>query len=168
MLGMIIPVWGRWVMLAVLMAASAGFGYVKGDDHGTAKLTAYVGEQAKATVKLIQKRAEIVTKIQTVYVPKIQTIYKQGETIERTVTQYVTKTDDAGCVLPVGFVREFNAAWTGQPAEPAVESDRQPSGVPLSAAASADAHNATSCLAYKAQRDGWIEFYRGLQAAEKK
>jgi len=35
--------------------------------------------------------------------------------------------------------------------------------VALSEVAAADAHNATSALYYKAQRDGLIEFYRALQ-----
>ncbi len=158
----LIPLPYRLLAYALIGAALVAFGWVKGNQHGTEKLIAYQGAQAIAEVKLAQAQAKVVTVIQTKYQDRIQTIQLAGETITKEV--YVTKTDDAGCTVPVGFVREFGAAWSGTPPGPPAESDRGPSGVPLSEIASDDAGNATSCLVYKAQRDGLIEFYRKLQA----
>jgi hypothetical protein len=166
MLGMIIPVWARWAMLAAIAVLCFGFGYVKGDDHGTAKLTKYVGDQAIATQKLMQAREKIVTQTETKYVDRIKTVTTKGDEIIKEVPVYVTAKDDAAAVIPVGFVREYNAAWSGTPAGPPAESDRGPSGNPLSAVADADANNAKTCRFWKEQRDGLIENYRKLQAAQ--
>lgn len=160
-----IPAWAwRWIAMGLVLVVAAAFGYVKGDEHGTDKLTDYIGKQAKEEVRIQGAREKIVTKTEVKYRDRVRVIYQKGETITKEV--YVTQKDDAGCILPVGFVREFNAAWAGEPAGPAAESDRGPSGVPLSEAAAADAHNATSCLLYKAQRDGLIEFYRAQQGVK--
>lgn len=156
----------KWGIIAVLVAAFAGYFWIKGDEHGTEKLTAYIGKQAVETVRIGAARVEIVTVTETKYVDRIQRIYVHGKIIEKEVVKYVTQADDAGCTVPLGFVREYNAAWTGAPAGPPAESDRGASGVPLSGVAQADAHNATSCLAYKAQRDGLIEFYRKQRAVK--
>ena len=154
----------KWGVILALVASAAGFCWLKGDEHGSAKLTEYVGQQAVASLKLTMARQIVVHDVQVKYVDRIKTITLAGETIGRTV--YVNATDDAACVVPVGFVREHNAAWSGAPAGPASESDHGPSGVPLSEVAAADAANATAALIYKAQRDGLIEFYHRLQATE--
>lgn len=151
----------KWAVIALLAASFGSFCYVKGDIHGTAKLTEYQGQQAIATVKLTAARTIIVHDVETKYQTRIETIYKAGETITKEV--YVTKADDAEFPVPVGFVRLYGAVWTGAAAGSASESDRQPSGVPLSEIAGDEANNATACLVYKEQRDGLIEFYRKLQ-----
>lgn len=156
----------KWGVIAALLAGFGAWAWVKGDEHGTEKLTDYIGKQAVETLRIADARVKIVTETQTEYVPVLQKIYVRGKTIEKEVKVYVTQADDAGCVVPVGFVREYNAAWQGSPPGSPVDADRGPSGVPLSSVAQADAGNATACLAYKAQRDGLIEFYRKQQAVK--
>ena len=156
----------KWGVIALLVAAFGGWSWFKGNEHGTQKLIDYQAEQSRETVRLTAAREKIVRVVDVKYRDRIQTIYTQGDTIEKEVKVYVTSTDDAGCVVPVGFVREHNAAWAGTPAGSPAESDRGPSGVPLSEVATAGAGNATACLAYKTQRDGLIEFYRKLQAVQ--
>ncbi len=156
----------KWGVIALIAAVFGGWCWFKGNEHGTQKLTDYIGEQAKETVRIAAARLKVVTVVETKYRDRIRTIVVQGATIEKEVPVYVTKTDDAGCVVPVGFVRHHDAAWSGQAAGSPAESDRGPSGVPLSDVATATAGNATACLAYKAQRDGLIEFYRKLQAVK--
>lgn len=154
----------KWGVIAALVAAFAGYFWLKGYEHGTQKLIDYQARQATEAVRVGGLRVQIVHEVEVKYVDRLRTIYVQGAAIEKEVIKYVTKEDDAGCVVPVGFVRGFNAAWSGAPAGSPAESDRGPSGVPLSAVAETEAHNATSCLAYKEQRDGLIEFYRKQQA----
>lgn len=159
-----VPAWAwRWIAIALVGAGLMGFGYVKGDEHGTEKLTDYIGKQAKETVRTQGMREKIVSKIEIKYRDRVRVIFEKGQTIVKEVPVYVTKEDDAGCTVPLGFVREFNAAWSGEPAGSPVQSDRGASGVPLSEASAADANNAAACLTYKAQRDGLIEFYREQQ-----
>jgi len=155
----------KWGVIALLVSAFAGFFWVKGNEHGTQKLIDYQAAQAIATIKLAEARIKIVTQVQTVYRDRIHEVLVKGDTITKEVPIYVTKADDAGCTIPLGFVRNFNAAWANTPAGPAAESDRAASGVPLSTVAEVDSSNASSCLVYKTQRDGLIEFYRKLQDA---
>ena len=163
----LVPAWAwRWIAIALLVAAFGGFAWMKGDEHGTQKLIDYKAEQAAEAVRIAQARVEVVTKVETEYVDRIKTVYVKGRTIEKEVKVYVTKEDDAGCTIPLGFVREYNAAWSGASPGPAAESDRGPSGVPLSTVAEVDSSNAASCAVYKLQRDGLIEFYHKLQDAK--
>ena len=159
----IIPIWARLALLFALAVGCYFAGFVKGDDHGTKKLSDYIGKQAAADQKLMQAREKIVTQTEIKYVDRVKTVTVKGDEIIKEVPVYVTTKDDAGCVVPLGFVREYNAAWSGTPAGPPAESDRGPSGNPLSAVATTDAANAETCLLYKQQRDGLIEFYKGLQ-----
>lgn len=73
---------------------------------------------------------------------KIETVYR---TIIREVPTHVSPAADAACTVPVGFVRVFNAAASGQPIEsipiPAGRTDDSPSGVGLSAVAGVTADN---------------------------
>lgn len=158
------PPWVKPVAIALAVAAWTGFWWFKGNEHGTQKLIEHIAKQAAEAVRIAQARERIVTVTETKWRERIRTIRVQGETIEKEVKVYVTQADDAGCVIPHGFVRSHDAAWAGAPAGPAAESDRGPSGIPLSEVAQATAGNASACLTYKAQRDGLIEFYRKQQA----
>lgn len=153
----------RIALVGIILGASFLSGWVKGNQHGTQKLTDYKAAQSLETIKVIQGRENVVTKIETIYKDKIKQIYIQGETITKEIPVYVTKIDDAGCVIPIGFVREYNASWTGETAGPPAESDRRSSGLSLSYVAEIDSGNATSCRVYKEQRDGLIKFYQDLQ-----
>lgn len=153
----------KWGVIVLVLAAAFGSGWIKGNEHGTQKLIDYQGKQAIETVRVAAERVKVVTQVETKWRTKIETVTVQGATIEKEVVKYVTSTDDAGCTIPAGFVREHTAAWTNTPAGPPEDADRRPSGIPLSAAAEAEARNATACLTFKAQRDGLIETYRKLQ-----
>lgn len=161
--------WGwliKWGVIVVLFLSGVAFGWVKGNDHGTEKLTDYIGKQAVAVQKLTAARTKVIHDVTVEYRDRIHTVTVKGDTIIKEVPVYVTKADDAGCAIPVGFVREYDAMWTNTPAGPPVDSDRRPSGVQLSTVATSDAGNAKSCFWYKEQRDGLIKMYRGLQAAQ--
>lgn len=154
----------KWGIIAGLVASFYAYAWFRGNEHGTQKLLDYQAAQAVEAVRVANARIQIVREVETKYVPKIQRIYVRGATIEKEVKVYVTKEDDARCTLPIGFVRLWNASWSGAAPGPAAESDHGPSGVPPSAVAEASAANATACLTYKAQRDGLIEFYKRQQA----
>jgi hypothetical protein len=77
---------------------------------------------------------------------------------------YVTPGDDTSFGVNAGFVRIYNAAWSGDDPGPASDFDREPAGISLSEIAEADAHNATSCRAWREQALSWREFYANLKA----
>jgi hypothetical protein len=134
MMGMIIPVWARWAMLAVLVAAGFGFGFVEGDDHGTAKLTAYIGEQAKEAVKIITRQGAITERVVTEYQDRVV----KGATVTKTITNEVTKYVESkpltlSCTLDAGWIRLHDAAALG--AVPAAASATDAATGEISAAA---------------------------------
>lgn len=56
----IIPLPYRWLALALLLAAGCALGWVKGEAHGEAKLTAYQLAESQATVRA-QAAAAVIT-----------------------------------------------------------------------------------------------------------
>ena len=62
---------GRWLIIALIGAALFGFGWVRGNEHGTAKLSEYIGKQAEEAVRIVTKRGEITVQVITKYV-KVQ------------------------------------------------------------------------------------------------
>jgi hypothetical protein len=78
------PAWAwRVLAYALLVAALVVFGWVKGNEHGTRKLTDYQAEQALQAQKIIVKQGAVTERVIKEY------IEVQGKT--RTVTQEVQK-----------------------------------------------------------------------------
>jgi hypothetical protein len=69
--------------------------------------------------------------------------------------------------VSVGFVRSYNAAWSGEPAGPAAGTDRDSAGIPLAEVAEADAHNAKARFAWRELALGFRDFYLQQQAVLK-
>ncbi|AIY41971.1 hypothetical protein LT85_2813 [Collimonas arenae] len=69
---------------------------------------------------------------------------------------YITEVDNERFVINAGFVRLYNAAWSGESAGPAAESDREPAGISLAEVAEVEIHNASNCRA-------WAEMTLGLR-----
>lgn len=68
-------------------------------------------------------------------------IQTQTKTLIQKVPVYVTAQNDAECVVPVGFVRLYNAAVTESDLAPSVRADGAPSGVAISTVAATDIAN---------------------------
>lgn len=108
------PLLIRWIVLAAVSAALFGYGWFKGNSHGTAKLTAYQGEQAKAALKVITRQGEITERVVTKYRDRVT----KGETVTKTIKEEVTKYVESkplalSCVLDMRWVRLHDAAANG-------------------------------------------------------
>lgn len=123
----------------------------------------YVTAQAAQTIKIAKAQQIVVTKTEIEYRDRIQKIYVKGDVIEKEIPVYVTQADNARCTINAGFVRIYDAAWSGEPAGPAAESDREPASVSLAEAADVGTHNATACLAWREQALGLRGFYQKLK-----
>ncbi|AMP15473.1 hypothetical protein CPter291_3236 [Collimonas pratensis] len=160
---MVLPWWVRWLVLA---SAAAVFGticydkgkQVKGEEH-----LAYVAEQAQRSVRIEKAQQVVVTQTQIKYVDRIKTVYAQGETIEMQIPIYITSTDTARFAVNAGFVRLYDAAWSGDAPGPAADSDREPAGISLAQVAEVDVFNATACRAWKELALGQRQFYDELR-----
>lgn len=159
----VLPWWAKWAALAMLLAAVYGTGRLHEARRGADAHAEYVAKQAARAVVIIKKQVETVTVVQTKYVDRIQKIYVQGATIETSIPTYIKPADDDRFGVNVGFVRIIDAAWSGDPDGPGADSDREPAGIPISAIASVEAGNATSCRVWREQAIGWREFYARQQ-----
>jgi len=163
--GVTLPTWGR--LPAILLAVACIFllGALWGEGRAGEREIDSADKRVAAAAQVAHAQERVVVKTEVEYRDRIRTIYQKGETIEKQVPVYVTAADDGRCSVNAGFVRTYNAAWAGEPAGPAADSDREPAGVPLSGVAEVDAHNAAACIAWREQALGLREFYKRLQAA---
>jgi hypothetical protein len=165
----LVPWWGRALALLALVVVLIGFGWVKGNNHGTQKLYDFQSAQLVQSNKLLAARERVVHEVEVRWRTKTETITKEGEKIYVKVPVYVTASDDARCVVPIGFVREYNAGVannsdTGPPSE----SDRADSGVSLSTVAETDIFNLTIGHRWRARAEQCIETYNAVKNAKAK
>ena len=64
----VIPLPYRILAMALAAAALYGLGWFRGNEHGTAKLTEYIGEQAREAVRIVTRRGEVTQKVVREYV----------------------------------------------------------------------------------------------------
>ena len=154
-----------------IAAAAAMVLYVLGMLHGERSAgeqhLEYVQAQAARSVAIAKRQAEVVVRTEIKYRDRIKTIYIKGEEIEKQVPVLVSPADDLQPGVSVGFVRSFNAAWSGTPAGSASDTDRDASGIPLAEVAEVEAHNAISCRAWRDLALGLREFYQQQQEVSK-
>lgn len=125
----------KWGIIAAIAAAVGGYGWVKGNEHGTAKLTAYQGAQAIASLKVITKQGAVTERVVTEYVDRVKTRAGTVQTIEKEVTKYVeSKPLALACLLDVRWVRLHDAAAAGT-VPPAAGPDDGATGALTAAAA---------------------------------
>ena len=58
----------KFALAALAIAGVLGFTWYKGDEHGTAKLAAYKGQEAKVLVANAQKQAVVTANVVTEYI----------------------------------------------------------------------------------------------------
>lgn len=160
-----------WVGPAVMAAAAASLyllGMMQGISREGRKHSDYIAAQAGQAVRMADQQIQIVHNVEVVYRDRIKTITQKGEQIVITVPQLVTAADSQHFGVNAGFVRLYNAAWTGSVpsvAGAAAESDREPATVSLTDVADIDVHNATACRAWREQAIGLRSYYEQLRAA---
>lgn len=162
---LVIPAWARWVFLACTGVILFLFGQLHGERVAGQHHIDYVTAQVGQTVKVAHAQTKVVIQTEIEYRDRIQKIYIKGAEIEKQVPVYITQADNDRFGVNVGFVRSHDAVWTGEPAGPAADADREPAAVSLADVGQAVAFNATTCLAWREQSLGLREFYRKLQAA---
>jgi len=160
-----LPSWARWLALAAVFAAVFLLGQLRGERIAGERHNDYVSQQATQSVRIAKAQTKVVVQTEVQYRDRIQKIYVKGDVIEKEVPIYVTQADNASCTVNAGFVRSYDAGWTGEPAGPAADSDREPAGISLAQVAEADAFNAKACLAWREQALGWRKYYERLKQA---
>ena len=138
-----LPPWAKLAALAALVAAVAGWGYVRGARSVQADWNAATAEQSSVVARVRVAQALVTERVVTQYVDRVRTVREAGETIVREVPVYVPAQCDADGRLPAGWRVLHDAAASGQPADPARVADAQP--VAPDAAAATVARNYLTC-----------------------
>jgi len=124
----------KWGVIALLAAAIGGYGWVKGNQHGTEKLTEYQGKQATESLKVITRQGDATERIVTKYLDRVKLVQGATTTIQTEVTKYVdSKPLALACLLDNRWVRLHDAAAAGT--VPAAASAADDAAGTLSAAA---------------------------------
>jgi hypothetical protein len=126
-------------------------------------LVHYKAQIATAQAKLAEAQAKVVIQTEVQYRDRIKIVKEKGDTIIKEIPIYVTQADTSRFGVNVGYVRHYNATFTGELAGAAAESDRRPAGISLAEIAEANAFNANVCWQWREQALGLREFYRQLQ-----
>ncbi len=122
----------KYVAIAAIVINALVFAWVKGDEHGTAKLTAFKTQAAQVLAADEQKEAEVTANVVTRYVSEQVIIHDKAQTITKEVPVYVTSKDDSACTINNGFVSLWNDANTGTVPGAPGPTDETPSAVKLS------------------------------------
>ena len=156
-----------WGFLLTCIVAGALF--FAGDRHGAGRVRAEWAAETEQRNESDREAARanrlVAAKTEVVYRDRIEKIYVKGNEIAKQVPIYITEIDSSRFTVNAGFVRLYDAAWSGEPAGPAAESDREPAGISLAQVAAVEAGNATSCRAWREVAIGLREYYAHLQAA---
>ncbi len=121
-----LPSWVMWLALGALVAAAAGWGWVKGAASVQQDWNTERAVQTIAVLKVQVKQAEVTERVVTQYVDRVRVVRETGETIVREVPVYVPAQCDADGRLPAGWRVLHDAAASGQPADAARAADAQP------------------------------------------
>lgn len=125
----------KWAVIAALAVAVGGYGWVKGNEHGTAKLTEYIGKQAVESAKIVVKQGAVTERVVTKYLDRVKLAEGVTTTIEKEVTRYVeSKPLALACMLDNRWLRLHDGAASGSVPGPA-QADDGASGTVSAAAA---------------------------------
>lgn len=135
----------RWVVFLLTCLALWGHGWFKGNEHGSAKLATYVGEQLTASVKVQAKQVLVTERVVKRYIDRVQTIKEKGDAIIKEIPVYVTPKDDDACRINNGYLRLHNAAASDTVPAPTHPADDAASGLRLSQTLGVVAGNYSTC-----------------------
>lgn len=122
-------------LVALIFAAAFTTGWVKGNQHGTKKLTDYQGAQALASIKVIKGQDKVTERVVTKYLDRVKLVQGATTTIEKEVTKYVeSKPLALACMLDNRWVRLHDAAASGAIPPAASPTDDAAGALPAPAA----------------------------------
>lgn len=140
--------WIVWLVgLGLLVFSVWGFGHYE----YTQGVNSVRIADLKAVAQVTIASSDATQKVITQYVPQVQYIRTQGQTITKEVPVYVTKDADTHCVVPLGFARVWNAANQMQLPPAASSTDGQASDIVLSDIATQHSREATLTHSDEAQ-----------------
>ena len=120
-----LPSWLLWLALTALVAASAGWGYMRGANAVQDRWDKASAEQSSVVALVRQRQAEVTERVVTEYVDRVRVIERAADAVIREVPVYVKDHCEPDGRLPAGVRWVLNAAaCAGRcPAPPASPAD---------------------------------------------
>lgn len=113
-----VPSWAwKWLAIAALGMALVAFGWVKGNQHGTEKLTDYKAAQALEANRIITRQGKVTERVIVEYTEAKAKTKTVTEYVDREVTRYAES--NPGSCIDDEFVRLHNAAAANSFSQPA-------------------------------------------------
>ena len=101
---------GRWLVIGLIGLVLFGYGWFRGNEHGTAKLSEYIGKQAEAAVRIVTKRGVVTERVLTKYIKVAGATKVVTQTVEKEVLKYAE--NNPGLCLDTEFRRLHDRAST--------------------------------------------------------
>lgn len=139
----LLPGWAKWAALALLIAAAAGWGWVRGASGVQAEWDAATIRQSRIVDRVQLAQAQVTERIVTQYVDRVRVVREEADAIIREVPVYVPAQCDPDGRLPAGWRVLHDAAASGGAADPAAIAHAQP--VAPDTAAATVARNYGTC-----------------------
>lgn len=98
----------KWGVIALLVASFGGYCWIKGNAHGTAKLTEYQGKQAIEALRIGTARESVTREVAIRYVKVAGATQVITNTVEKEVVRYAF--ENTGSCLDFGWQRLHDAA----------------------------------------------------------
>lgn len=111
----LIPAGYRLFALGLAALAIFAAGWFRGNEHGTRKLTEYIGKQAVEAVRVVTKRGEATERVRIEYVKVAGKTKVVTETVEKEVVRYADS-HPGTCLDPLWRVLHDRAAANAVPA----------------------------------------------------
>lgn len=156
----------RWLCGLVLVAVVVWRIFLAGAWHERAKWERLQAQDEKVYLEGVVRAGKVADRVVTKYVDRDRIVRVTGDTIVKEVPVYVTAKADAGCTVPVGFVRVHDASTANVLPGPAGPADEAASGVALSAVAQTVTLNYTEFHAMRAQCEALQEWAAGVTTTE--
>ena len=122
----LLPGWAKWAALALLVAAAAGWCWVRGASGVQADWDAAAVKQSLTVARVQMDQAQVTERIVTQYVDRVRIVREQADAIIREVPVYVSTQCDPDGRLPAGWRVLHDAAASGGAADPAAIAHAQP------------------------------------------
>ena len=122
----LLPPWVMWLALGALVAAAAGWGWVKGAASVQAEWNAERAAQTITVLRVKVAQAEVTERVVTRYVDRVRIVRETADAIIREVPVYVPAQCDPDGRLPAGWRVLHDAAASGGAADPATVAHAQP------------------------------------------
>ena len=87
----LVPAGYRLIALALAALALVAFGWFKGNEYGTRKLTDYIGKQAVEAVRIITRRGQVTERVVVKYIKVAAKTAGTAEAIKSEVQKYAEK-----------------------------------------------------------------------------